>query len=98
MPIGKSAKKSLRKAISNTLRNQGIKKAFKKLVVAAKKKPGVETLKKAVSAIDKATKNNLLHRNKASRLKSQLAKMVKNGTPTVAKVKAKAKKVTSKRK
>ncbi|MFA6602384.1 MAG: 30S ribosomal protein S20 [Candidatus Shapirobacteria bacterium] len=77
MPIGKSAKKSLRKAESNYVRNQTRKKNLKATVKGAFKKPTPESTKAAISTIDKALKNHLLHKNKVARLKSRLAKLSK---------------------
>lgn len=48
------------------------------MVKAFLAKPGKESMELAQSAIDKATKNGVLHRNKASRMKSQLAKKIEN--------------------
>jgi small subunit ribosomal protein S20 len=80
MPIGKSAKKSLRKAESNYVRNQAFKKNLKATVKGAIKKPTPESTKAAISSIDKALKNGLLHKNKVARLKSRLAKLSKPAT------------------
>ena len=51
-----------------------IKSAKKKLKQdKAKKEPKANNLKKAYSLLDKAAKRKIIHKNKASRLKSQLA-------------------------
>jgi len=77
MPIIKSAKKALRQTKRRTKINRRTKDVVKKTIKAFKKKPTLETLKKVTSEIDKAVKKNILHRNKANRLKSQLNKLIK---------------------
>lgn len=56
-----------------------LKKALKEMKTLAKEKNKTELLKRlpeVMSAIDKAAKNNLLHKNNAARKKSSLARMV----------------------
>lgn len=99
MPISKSAKKALRVARTKTSTNR----YRKELLKAALKKADVSS----VSLIDKAAKWGIIHPNKASRLKSNLAKKLGSApaaakaakaTPAV-KPKAKAtKKASSKKK
>jgi len=90
MPILKNAKKALRASIRKAGYNQAVRSRVKSASDAAKKKPTMETLSAAYSAIDTAVKRNVFHKNKAARLKSQLAKLVK---PTkLVKVPKKAKK------
>ncbi|TSC92196.1 MAG: small subunit ribosomal protein S20 [Candidatus Berkelbacteria bacterium Licking1014_96] len=78
MPIIKSAKKRVRVAKRNQAQNLKYKNAMKKAITAyyqeknSKKKE--KKLSQAFSAIDKAVKINLIHKNKAARLKSKLAK------------------------
>lgn len=82
MAITTSAKKahrvSLRKRVFNTRRADAVRKITKeiKALVSAKKMDEAKALMaKAYKAIDKAAKMNTLHRNTASRKKSQVAKM-----------------------
>lgn len=96
MPIGKSAKKSLRKAKSNYSRNQALKKNLKASLKTAKNKPSPESSRAAISAVDKAKKNGVLHKNKVARLKSLLAKIAKPSAKTEVKPKA-VKKVVKKK-
>lgn len=70
MPITKSAKKALRQTKTRTVRNQKIKQALK----LALKKANKENLSNTFSTIDKAVKRNIIHKNRAGRLKSRLAK------------------------
>lgn len=90
MPITKSAKKSLR--VSQKRRAQNLKRetALQKAARTANDK----NLNEVISLIDKAAKTNLIHRNKASRLKSQLAKKF---AKTEAKKAAPKKKVPAKK-
>lgn len=80
MPITKSAKKELRKNIKRRLRNlqkkKLIKQTIKKFELALKNKNKEEAKKNlslAYKYLDKASKT-FLHKNKASRIKSRLAK------------------------
>lgn len=50
---------------------------LKRAILLARLKPSVESIKKASSLIDQAAKKRIIHKNKAARLKSRLAK--KNG-------------------
>jgi len=79
MPVTKSARKKVRKDKKRTALNRNKKLALKETVKAARKKPTLETLRKAYSYLDKAAKTHLIHKNKASRLKSRLARLVKLG-------------------
>lgn len=80
MPNIKSAKKRVKVAEAKTLRNKMIKSALKtdiKKYEAAAASGAPETKElytKAVSAVDKARMKGVMHKNKANRRKSQLAK------------------------
>lgn len=76
MPILKSAKKALRQAKRNRAQNNKRIQAYKEAVKTFRTKPGKEVLEKAFSALDRAVDNNVIHRNKASRLKSRLSKVL----------------------
>jgi len=82
MPIIKSAKKALRVSIKNKEFNDAtrakVKNAVKGLKVAAKNsaKDAPALLQKAYRELDLAAKKNVIHKNKASRLKSRLAKSI----------------------
>lgn len=84
MPIIKSAKKRVRTAEKAAIRNSKTKrslksavKAFHKAITGGDKKVTVEAHGKAQSALDKAGKKNVMHKNKVARKKSQLAKAAK---------------------
>mgnify|MGYP001573026080 CR=1 FL=1 len=76
MPVIKSAKKKLRQDKKRALRNKNLKNLFKKMVKMAQKNPSEENIKKAISVVDKAGKKNIIHKNKASRIKSSLSKLL----------------------
>lgn len=98
MPLLKHAKKKLRQDKKRTLKNRGMKVLFRGLIKEAKKNQTAENISKAFQSIDKAAKKNLIHKNKAARLKSALSKM--DGTAVVVKtqkaVKKSVKKVSKK--
>jgi len=81
MPITKSAKKALRQSerrrIKNTARKTAYKAAvkdFRKNVVSKNLDKAKEQLRAAMQTLDKAAKGKTIKKNKASRLKSRLAK------------------------
>jgi ribosomal protein S20 len=97
MPILANAKKALRGSKRKAVYNLAVRSRAKSAVDALRKKPSMETLSAAYRAIDKAVKRNLYQANRAARLKSQLAKLVKPSKMVAKPVKAKtAKKVVKK--
>ncbi|MFH1186870.1 MAG: 30S ribosomal protein S20 [Candidatus Levyibacteriota bacterium] len=96
MPVIKSAKKKLRKDKKRTQQNKELKALFKNTLIKATKKPTEENLRKTIKAIDKLAKKNIIHKNKAARLKSKLAKLSIKKTSS-AKTVAVAKKKTIKK-
>jgi len=81
MPNTKSAAKAMRQALRRRARNlqaknkfKGAVKEVKKLITAGKKSDALEAMKKAMSALDKAVKKNVIKKGSASRKKSRLAK------------------------
>ncbi len=76
MPILKNAKKALRVSKRKTLVNRAVKSKVKTAMDAFKANPSEDTLKKAFSTVDKSVKKNIIHRNKAARIKARLAKSV----------------------
>jgi small subunit ribosomal protein S20 len=106
MPIIKSAKKRVRTSAKAAVRNSKTKRGLKgalKAFHAAVTGGSKETRKlesAAHSALDKAAKKGVMHKNKVARKKSQLAKAAKAaGTAPVKKTAAKpaAKKVAAKK-
>jgi small subunit ribosomal protein S20 len=71
MPITKSAAKTLKQS-EKKRKNNSIKK--KRIKEALKNTKNEKELPKAQSVIDKAVKTKYIHKNKAARLKSRLAK------------------------
>ena len=94
MPISKSAKKALRTAQAKRQRNITLKTKLKKTI----KKASATNINEVVSVIDKAVKRNLLHKNKAARLKSKLAKTVFAEKTPVTKIKKTVSKKTKSQK
>ena len=83
MPITDSAKKALRQNKKRRERNltkmAAVKKEIKTLkrfVAAKDKKNAVQALSKVYKAIDKAVKTNVIPKNRANRMKSQLTKAI----------------------
>ena len=81
--ITKSAKKAyrqnLRRRAKNLQRKTALKtvlKNYKKLVAAKNLDAAKNELPKVYKALDKAAKVNLIKKNKASRLKSRLSKLL----------------------
>jgi len=76
----KAAIKYIRKSRKNRARNLAVKSKIKKLIKTAMKsilsggKDAAEAVKSAVSALDKAAENGILHKNTAARKKSRLTK------------------------
>lgn len=75
MPVIKSAKKKLRQDHARTAVNVKTKTEYREAIKSAKKNPTKkDATAKAYSAIDTAVKKNVIHKNKAARLKSQLTR------------------------
>lgn len=79
MPLRhKSAQKRARQTEKRTERNKKTKSLIKGLVkrtlTTTDKEAAVNEFKKAVSSLDRAAVKGVIHRNKAARLKSKLAK------------------------
>jgi len=95
MPVTKSAKKALRQSRKRALINRRIKEAAKMAIRVFRKNPTSENLKKVYSVVDKAAKRNVFHKNKATRLKSRLSRLLKKEEAT--KTKKSSSKKTSKK-
>jgi small subunit ribosomal protein S20 len=81
MPNTKSAAKAMRQSARRRDFNLKIKDSLKqsvkdvrRLIKAGKKTEAAEAMKRAMSALDKAAKKGVVHKNNASRKKSRLAK------------------------
>ena len=90
MPVIKQAIKKVRQDARKTSINLKRKNAYKKAVHDFRKSKTAAGLITAFVALDKAAKMNVIHKNKASRLKSRLSKLVasaKKTAPSAAKTK-----------
>lgn len=83
MPIKKSAIKKAKQDLVKKARNKLIKISFrskiketKEAIAEGKIKEASQSLISAFSALDKAAKKNVIHKNTAARKKSRLAKKV----------------------
>lgn len=79
MPVTKQAKKKLRKDIKREKENDKIRKELKKAVKNSRVNPSAKKLSLASKIIDKASKKGIIHKNKAARIKSRLARLAKAG-------------------
>jgi ribosomal protein S20 len=77
MPIIKSAKKRVRVATKAAVRNSKTKRVLKAALKLFAKKADRASHSSAQSALDKAVKKGVLHKNKAARAKKQLAARAK---------------------
>jgi len=75
MPIIKSAKKALKQQTRRSKENKKTRRAYKLAIKKFKKEPTNKNLSWAYSKIDRAAKKNVIHKNKAARLKAQLSKL-----------------------
>lgn len=94
MPLTKSAIKAEKVAERKRKINLIVKKNLKEAI----KKVNNSNIGKVYSIIDKAVKKNIIHKNKAARIKSQLVKKVsKSSTAKNTKVTKTTKKNTNKK-
>ncbi len=77
MPVGKSAKKKLRQDKKRQIKNKGVLTTLKKLVKKAQKGKAEKDVLNAIKIADKAAGKNIIHKNKAARIKSKLQKLIK---------------------
>lgn len=98
MPVIKSAIKKLRQDKKRQKQNENIERKMDQAYKKALKVRSEKTVASAFSTIDKAVKANIIHKNKAARLKTKLAKKpTKTATP-VASIKPKIRTVRPKKK
>jgi small subunit ribosomal protein S20 len=91
MPIIKSAKKRVRVAKKAAVRNSKTKRVLKSALKLFTRGGDAKAHSSAQSALDKAVKKGVVHKNKAARLKKQLAATAKSTSKTTAKPKTAAK-------
>ncbi len=102
MPIIKSAKKRVRTAKKAAIRNSKTKRGLRDALKVLAGTPSAKSHSSAQSAVDKAAKKGVIHKNKAARLKKQAAAKakaagVKTGKTAVKKAAAPAKKAAPKK-
>lgn len=76
MPIIKQAAKKLRHDHKRSVEIKRVRSRLQKLVKSMRKTPTQKSLTRAFSALDKAAKTHVIHKNKAARLKARLAKLL----------------------
>ncbi|MBQ5331162.1 MAG: 30S ribosomal protein S20 [Oscillospiraceae bacterium] len=74
MPNIKSAKKRTRVIDRKTLRNKKIKSNLRTVLKKADTENSAESIVYAIKRVDQACAKGIMHKNKAARKKSQLAK------------------------
>ena len=92
MPIIKSAKKRVKVAKKAAVRNSKTKRSLKSALKVFGKSPSAKSHSSAQSALDKAVKKGVVHKNKAARLKKKASAKAK--AAGVKPAKATAKKAT----
>lgn len=75
MPAIKSAKKKLRVDKKRTSANKKMETLANVSIKKAQRKPTPKSIQEASSIIDKCVKKNIIHKNKAARIKSRLSKL-----------------------
>lgn len=76
MPITKQAIKKLRHDRALTVQNTKQRANLRTIVKKARKTPTEKSISAAFTALDKAVKRNLIHKNAAARTKSRIAKLL----------------------
>jgi len=76
MPITKRAIKKLRHDRIRTKQTDAVQVTMRKLIKSARTKPTQKSMSTVFKALDKATKQHVIHKNKAARLKSRLSKLL----------------------
>lgn len=82
MPAIKSAKKKLRVDKKRTSANKKMEASINVSIKKAKRKPTPKSIQEAFSRIDKGVKKNIVHKNKAARIKSRLSKLISKAKKT----------------
>ncbi len=84
MPVTKTAKRALRGSAKKTIVNKSIVRGLESSIRKAKKGKAKDLVLKAISLADRAAKKKVIHKNKAARIKSQLAKLLPKSQPKKA--------------
>ena len=92
MPVTKSAKKKLKVDRKRASANKKVRTLVEITIKKAEKTPTPRSVQNAFSVIDKAVKNKIIHKNKGSRIKSRLSKLIRGKIKAEKVQTAKAKK------
>lgn len=76
MPVIENARRALRGSERKRVMNDLTRTKFEVAIRAAKKTKSKQTISEAFSQVDKAAKKNVIHKNRAARIKSRLAKLI----------------------
>lgn len=76
MPVTKTAKRALRVSKRKTAINALQKSRLEIALRMAEKSKKADDVRNASSLLDRAAKRNLIHKNKAARIKSSLSKLL----------------------
>lgn len=76
MPVTKTAKRALRGSKRKEIVNKIIISKLEVAIKLAKKSKNKKNIAEASSLADRASKTSTIHKNKAARIKSQLAKLM----------------------
>lgn len=77
MPIIAQAAKKLRHDRKRSIETAHARRDVREAVKTVRATPTAKTLTAVFKTLDKAAKRNIIHANKAARLKSRLAKLLK---------------------
>lgn len=80
MPVTKTAKRALRVSKRKEKINSLLRSKLEAMIRLAQKSKSNKDVALAVSLADKAAKKKYIHKNKASRIKSQLSQIGKKAT------------------
>jgi small subunit ribosomal protein S20 len=87
MPVIKSAKKKLKVDRKRESANKKAKANINLLIRKAQKKPTEKAIQEAFKAVDKGIKKDIFHKNKGSRIKSGLSKLLNKKPQSPSKTK-----------
>ncbi|OGG29154.1 hypothetical protein A2973_01545 [Candidatus Gottesmanbacteria bacterium RIFCSPLOWO2_01_FULL_49_10] len=76
MPVTKQAEKKRRHDRKAHEKNNLVRETMKGLIKSMRRTPSKKSLGSVFRVIDKAAKKNIIHPNKAARLKSRLTKLL----------------------
>lgn len=76
MPVTKTAKRALRGSLRKQRVNKSLISRLEIALRTAKKSKNEKDIKTVISLADRASKKNIIHKNKAARIKSSLSKLL----------------------